>query len=339
MQPTEEQWKKLYETAIAFKAAKPWSVLENYHIFAVKDPHVNRTGYCCVMGAGGELFGMALYLGTEGLNTLLAMFNDQLEDDPLYVQHCLMLSFDDREELHPNEREQIKALGLKFRGRGAWPAFKIHEPGFYPWPLQKAEDVIFLTASLEQAIDVAQSSADDPDAHLEFRGKTILTRVPASEINGTIDWNTEWLIPEEEAPEELPIASAVINELQLAKLKKTIKRSSGVWEIDCFFMPTPVSDEERPYFPMGFVVLDQQSEQILMMHMFEKQDAFNIVPNKLLDLLETSKLLPAKLVSHNSKIFDYLAPIIPILDVHCYVYDGPLMIDEFKQSIFNQFRG
>ncbi|OMF35805.1 hypothetical protein BK133_10115 [Paenibacillus sp. FSL H8-0548] len=339
MQPTDDQWKKLYDSAIAFKAAEPWNVLENYHIFAVKEPNTNRTGYCCVMGAGGELFGMALYLGTGGLNTLLAMFNDQLADDPLYVQHCLMLSFDDREDLHPNEREQIKALGLKFRGRGAWPAFKIHEPGFYPWPLQTAEDVIFLTAALEQAIYVAQAAAEDPDAYLEFQDKKVLTRVPASEINGAIAWDTEWLIPEEEAQEELPQSVAVINELQLAKLKKTIKRTSGIWELDCFFMPTPVSDEGRPYFPMGFVVLDQQSEQILMMHMFEQQDGFSIIPNKLLDLLETTKLLPAKLVAPNSNVFDYIEPIISSFDLSCYVSDGPMMMDEFKQSMFNQLRG
>lgn len=335
MQPSNQSWKKLYDAAIAFKAAQPWNILENNHIFGVKDPYSNRTGYCCIMGAGGELYGMALYLGTSGLDTLMSMFSGELNEDPLYVQHCLMLSFDNREDLHPEEKEQIKALGLKFRGRGAWPAFRLHEPGFYPWPLQEPNDILFLTEALEQALYIAQAASSDPDSFLETRDEKLLIRAAELQTDGSLHWRTEWRKPEAEIEENPSMTPQPFNELQLARVKKTIKGQSGTWEIGCFFMPKPVADQGRPYYPMIMLVLDQGSGQIIAMQMFEHTEAHTVVPIKFLELLDTAKLIPAHLLAADHKALDYLSPILQSFDLNSYKYDGPLMLDEVKASLFN----
>ncbi|WP_141506438.1 DUF7309 domain-containing protein [Paenibacillus luteus] len=336
MQPTQEQWKNLYEAANAFKVAAPWNVFEDSDIFAVKDPYTGKTGYCCIMGAGGQLFGLALYLGKRGLDTIHAMLEGELHDDPLFVQHCLMLSFDDREDLHPEEYKQIKSLGLKYRGRSAWPAFKIHEPGYYPWILEKAEDVLFLTAALEQVIQVALSAPEDAYSYIQPQGEKLLTRIATAQEDGSLQWNSEWLVPEEDKKEPDIETPFVLNELQLAKLKKTVKKTSSSWEVSCFFMPTPVDDKGRPYYPMIFAVIDQDSNQIISMNLFEQQEAPFIVPEKMVELLETVKLLPAKLVTNDAKVFDLLSEVIESFDLKCFTYNGPLMMDDFKDSLFNR---
>jgi hypothetical protein len=44
----------------------------------------------------------------------------------------LQASWEDREELHVRDRETIKALGRKYRGRQAWPLFRSYQPGYAP---------------------------------------------------------------------------------------------------------------------------------------------------------------------------------------------------------------
>ncbi|MGO4547441.1 hypothetical protein AB4Z29_21900 [Paenibacillus sp. 2TAB23] len=338
MQPTEQQWTRLYETAIAFKAAKPWSILENGDIFAVKDPNSSLTGYCCVMGAGGELYGMAVYLGKNGLDTLLAMFNDELNEDPIFIQHCLMLSFDDRENLQPKEREMIKKLGFIFRGRGAWPSFRLHEPGYYPWPLEHAHDVSFLSEALEQAIQVASKVSENSQL-LHSNNDQLLHRVGQPQPNGALEWHNEWLLPVEEGEMESDQSPYVPNELLLAQLKKTAKSSQSIWEIDLFFIPTPVMEKGRPYFPMALVVMDQDSQQIITMHMFQQSEASFIVPQKFIELLQMIKQLPDKLVAPKPEVFPYLSPILDFFSINCFTHRGPMLLDEFKHSLFAQFGG
>ncbi|MFK7697744.1 hypothetical protein ACI5FR_33620, partial [Paenibacillus sp. HJGM_3] len=222
MQPTTAQWSDLYNAATEFKQAASWKWMRDIHLFGVKHPDYPLVGYCSVLGRAGEMFGLAVYLGSAGLRTLLDMMSGRLTEDPFYLQHCLMLSFDDREDLHPMERARIKELGLKFRGKQAWPSFRLHEPGFYPWPLQKAEEAVFLTAAIEQAIEVAQAAKGDPDTYLAWGDNGFLTRVGTREPDGRLSWRTEWLEPEEAAVEAagLPSASAApaVDELRLAKL-------------------------------------------------------------------------------------------------------------------------
>ena len=65
-----------------------------------------------------------------------------------------MVSFEDRQLLQQPDLATITALGMKFRGRNAWPWFRSYRPGFQPWYLTGAE-ARFLTLALEQAMEVA----------------------------------------------------------------------------------------------------------------------------------------------------------------------------------------
>ena len=51
----------------------------------------------------------------------------------------LQASFEDRSELHDKDRQVIKDLGLKFRGRQTWPLFRSYRAGFVPWHLDADE--------------------------------------------------------------------------------------------------------------------------------------------------------------------------------------------------------
>jgi hypothetical protein len=324
-----ELWKELYEVAAVFKRAGCWEWLTNAHIFGVKNPLNGEIGYCCVMGNGGEMYGLAIYPGTAGLENLLGMFSGEF--DPLYAQHCLMLSFDNRNELLPNELRQIKELGLKFRGAQSWPTFRLYEPGFLPWPIQTQDQVIFLTTALRQVVEVAENYKSNPDALLEADNETFLTRV-ADQSDHDLVWSDQWLEPKRQEEVISPTPDP-IDELRLAKAKKLAQRSAGVWEIDCFFAPMPVHEGERPYFPMMCLIVDQGTGQILRFDLSEKSRVPNEVTNHLLVLVEQTRLVPAEIWAVNERILHYLSQILTAFDLQAYLTEELPALEEAKESM------
>ena len=154
--PSIEQMKDLYEAAAAFKQAQPWTELYDADLIAVDNPETGERGYCSVMGHGGMHYALGVYLGTKGLfgfNRLLEKSGDMTGLAFLEFQDNIMCSFEDRDQLNQADRDQIKALGLKFRGRNAWPMFRRYEPGFYPWSIN-VDECMFLTHALRQVLIV-----------------------------------------------------------------------------------------------------------------------------------------------------------------------------------------
>ncbi len=150
--PTLQEWRELYAAAVEFKKIEAWTWMVDDQVFGVQNPANEEIGYCCVMGNLGEFFGLGVYLGEEGLEGYRAIQSGKVaRADTLFTQDCLVASFEDRQMLDPQDLKVIKQLGLKFRGRNAWPTFRSHVPGYYPWYLGKGE-AQFLRTALQQAI-------------------------------------------------------------------------------------------------------------------------------------------------------------------------------------------
>ncbi|MFQ5950296.1 MAG: hypothetical protein ACE5J1_06390, partial [Nitrospiria bacterium] len=141
---SNQEWSALYEAAIAFKKLRCWEWMVDSDLFGVQNPENGEIGYCCVMGALGEVLALNVYPGTEGLRSYWYMHEQSrlAEEgvpvaDPFLLnsQKCLMTSFEDRKDLHKTDLNSIKKLGLKFHGRKAWPLFRSYRPGFVPWYL------------------------------------------------------------------------------------------------------------------------------------------------------------------------------------------------------------
>ena len=132
--PSIQEWKDLYDAAIEFKKMECWNWMWDFDIFGVQNP-VSGEISCCVMGGVGELYALAVYLGTEGLEGYLKIRSEEIslsDIDMLHIQKCLMASFEDRNFLQKPDLQVVKKLNLKFRGRNLWPLFRSYRPGYLP---------------------------------------------------------------------------------------------------------------------------------------------------------------------------------------------------------------
>ncbi len=283
--PTDKQLKVLYQEAVRFKEVQPWKWLYDADIICVENPKDKTIGYCSVMGKGGEHFGLGVYLGDEGLYGLYNMMEnaDTIPSHQLlHLQNCLMCSFEDRNQLTSDDGKQIKALGLSFRGRNAWPRFCRFEPGYYPWHINKEESV-FLTHALRQALFVAINIMDGKLKIDMEQGKTIIRY--SEDKDGKLEWYSREV--ELGFPSVIYHPVKIDDDLLIRRIRNLGSIRNITLQVDNCYMPSPVQENrnERPYFPRIFIIANQKSGYILDFEMYENiSDDADVTIKKLIDM-------------------------------------------------------
>ena len=155
-------WRHLHDAASRLKTLAPWEWMTESDVFGVEHPETGDLGFVSVMGMLGEHHAVTVYLGPEALAQFWALQQAGPSADPERVLEIpqLQASFEDRDMLQKQDQALIKQLGLKFRGRQAWPLFRSFRPGFVPWFLEPGE-VQFLSSILDQVSEVAERLQDN----------------------------------------------------------------------------------------------------------------------------------------------------------------------------------
>jgi len=88
--PTKADWQALYQAALEFKEIEAWTWMYDSDVFGVQDPVSGEIGYCCIMGSLGEMFALALYLGSEGLESYMQVASEppQVSAEALETMQC-----------------------------------------------------------------------------------------------------------------------------------------------------------------------------------------------------------------------------------------------------------
>jgi len=288
------------------------------------------------MGALGEFFALAVYLGTEGLESYMRLASgpplseEQAAEDAL-AQKCLMVSFGSRKELTDKDRAIIKKLGLRFRGKTAWPLFRSHRPGYFPWYLT-ADEARFLTLVLREAREVCLRFKDDPGLFDPPKEDLWFVRVTEETPQGLV-WKDAWLEPVPMEPEEEP--EVPIDEVRLARIKKTIPIRQTAWEVDVFLAPTPVQDKkgQRPYFPRMLMVVDYGSGLILGSDLTHPEEPMTHFVERLLSMGERYQWLPAQIGVKRPELFHLLRPVTSRLGIELFLFDRLDALDEARAAL------
>lgn len=293
-QPSIQEWKELYEAAIAFKEHECWNWMADSDIFGVQNPKTGEVNYCCIMGRAGTHFALGVYLGAEGLDGYLKIQSDEFpagDPEAMHVQKCLMASFEDRGWLQKPDLESVKKLGLKFRGMHSWPMFRSYLLGYHPGYLTK-EEAAFLTVALKQAVEVALRFKENPKMLEPPKENLYLVRVLNEE---TKVWVDTWMEPEHFRKSMPEPESIDMNRLE--RIKKNFGSQRGVWEIDYFYSPSAVQEEKnsRPrYPPMAFWV-DKDSYFIMHFWVSDRGESIPHLAEETLGLIERMKFMPVEM--------------------------------------------
>ncbi len=331
-QPSHQDLKTLYSAAIDFKKTAPWDWMHDSDIFGVQDPVSGETGYCCIMGAAGEHFALGVYLGGEGLAGILRILSDEFyphHEEALFVQKCVMASFEDRTYLKKEDLQQIKALGLKFRGANAYPLFRNYTPGFVPWYLT-GEEARFLTLALQQAVEVSRRFEKDPDMLIHPSSGKFFVRTPMKQGENIL-WKNEWhdpLLPESE--DFLPHVDKTL----LNRLKKARLQQRGIWEVDFFYVPAPVWEKgKRPYYPYMSLVVEHHSGMLLNFQLDKKEDFTLTFVEKFIGFLERLKIAPQGFLVKRNEVYRSLEPLVAKSGIGIKLVESLPMLEEAKRSM------
>lgn len=258
--PTLEEWRPLYQAAMRIKEIAPWQWMQEDEVFGVQNPETGELGFVSVMGTLGEHLALAVYLGSEGLYGFWAFRQIANSAPPEAMLGLLQIqaSFEDREILNPKDRDIIKELGLKFRGRQAWPMFRSYRPGFVPWFLEPAE-ARFLRYALEQAADVTLRLQENDALFDTGAENNYLVRAPRQEADGLVWEDRVMTVPPPE-----PQTISIPMDIGVLKEVKQLPCNGCVLEVDFFNILSPIQDQDnRPYFPHLLLAVDSQSGMVL----------------------------------------------------------------------------
>ncbi len=333
--PQPEEWRQLYTAADKVRALSPWSFMEENFVFGVEDPTTGEIGYCSVLGGLGEVFAFVVYEGAEGLAGIRRLVNEVegVPPDMIFeIQHALMASFEDREELRKEDLKTIRELGLKFRGKKHWPMFRHYQPGYLPWFLTGPQ-VRFLTLCLEQALDVLPRFREDHTLLYEVNADRHLVRI-CNFVQGKAQWQDVIMPIPPIPPKSLP--EIPVDEVGIARIRQQSKGRSGSWEVGYLYAPTPIqeSPSDRPFFPRLMIVCEEETGIVLTFHMERDDSTPTAFRDHLLEFFLSHHYLPAHLSVNHPIMAVILSPICRKLGID---FDVPRSLPTVEFAISEMF--
>lgn len=330
-----DYWKDVLLKAKEYHKLQPWSIMDDRNIFAVVDPVSEERLFCSVMGSAGQMYGLAVYIGKDGYETLIDTLKDQDDDIHFFNQRTLLLSFEDRENLEKEDYALVKTYGVPFRGRRSWPQFRSLMPGYYPWLMDDEEARLMLVA-LEQTMEVSkeiQSGANMPD--LLFDGK-ILAKVP-NKYGDKIMYENE-ILNLKNYPEEDPAPPLAISELDLKRINKPKKTIPVSVEFIMEHIDIPIQDEanKRPAIALLVLAIDYKGGLALYHNMLQGAPDVGIVQSELLKVLETVNGIPEKILM-NRKMAHVMGSVIEKMKLNVetenYTSLGQMVIEQLEYDL------
>ena len=338
-----DEWRGLYDAMNDIGELAPWEWMSEHDIFGVQNPETNEIGFVSVMGELGEHYAISLYRGAQGLYGFLSLFDIPAGEPEVFSEFLLEIpqlqaSFEDRNMLTSRDLKTIKELGLKYRGRKAWPLFRSFKPGYFPWYLDSGE-IRFLQYALEQTLDVAPRFKDNPLVLDPENDEKILIRAAYKKGNSLV-WQDTYKVIEPPVPEEISISV----DADLLNVVGQLPVSDIEFEVDVFRYPMPVQDKrgERPYYPYAFMMVDGSSGVVISMELMNPGTSlgnmWSEVPNVLLKRLSGLKIMPKRILVSSDLLYDLIFPLSENLGFSLEAWEELPNLDDAKYSLLEFLR-
>lgn len=319
-----EVWRQLYTYVDEWVQLKPWEVLWSNDFVALE---INeKTYYCTIMGKLGDCIGVSIYEGEEGYADLCSIaheYPDQaIAQYMMFEQNCLTFYMGDREEVPKGQKEIIKKLGLKYRGKGHWPYFLSFVPRFYPYEINDQQASVIVQV-FKHLIPLMKAYMNHEVA-VDFDNGEILF---AHDHHG---WKYEAI----QRPEEQEKFYVVdLEDQQYLNYLKELPQTQNQYIIDLAYLSGGLVDEayDRPVSSLVLLALDVDSQQIIKVSMPRPEDDEIIECISMFCELMQDYGKPKDIFIRNPRVFSSIISICEECQVEVHVTSLPMMDDIFAQ--------
>jgi hypothetical protein len=331
---SSDAWHALYRLGERIQELAPWHWMQENHIFGVKFPQNDTVGFVSVMGTMGEHRAVTVYLGTDGLRGFWHAEGLEPGEDPTSIFHVpqLAASFEDRNRLEARDIEQIRHLGLSYRGKGAWPLFRSYRPGYHPWFLT-FDEVKMLSIALEQTLVIATRTRKDISLLEPEDEDSYLVRIPKASGDQTIwkDRQMTFLLD--------PFQIKPNFDQDLFDEVAGMEQSGSEFELDCLPAPVLIGPKgTRPRWPHILIVVEADSGLVVGSEFLAALDGlpamWSEIPGKLLYILSKYSIRPTRIRVRSTLYRDILRPLLSSLKVDITKQSDLPALEEAQESLF-----
>lgn len=315
-----ELWQQLYTYVDEWVQLKPWEALwsEDYVALKIGD----QTYYCTIMGKLGDCIGLSIYEGEEGYADLCSVSHEYMDlsvtQYVMFDQNCLTFYMGNREEVPKGQKDIIKKLGLKYRGKGQWPYFLSFAPRFYPYEINDQQAKIFV--QVFQHLIPLMKAYMNHEVNVDFDNGEILY---AYEDHG---WKYEAM----QRLEDIDKFYAVeLEDQEYLHYLKQLPLSQNQYIIDMTYLTGGFVDEgyDRPVSSLVILILDVASQQIIKANILRPEDDEISECIKMFCEIMEDYGKPTDIFIRNPRVYSSLVSICDECQIDVHVASLPMMDD------------
>jgi hypothetical protein len=329
---------RLYRLASDLYGLRPWRVLDEDNLIAVRDSVTGELCYCSVMGALGEVLSMHAYIGTEGLRQFRRIAAEEIADPGEFFAstHCVYVEFVPRSELLRQDRELLTTLGHP-KGRGmASPIFRTMRPGFLPWFVTE-EEARTLAECIRAVIVLCAAVASQESVKFWKLADTypMVTRTEGAEPRYHVEMFHSIL------PPEAPVVPVRLAEETLLAARAHDYAVRGVMELDITYSGAAIGKKgERNAFASIAIAVDAETGMVLAPEVTDSSvPAGDALAKVFLKAIQTSWTLPKEVRVRNQKLKDSLATLMESFGVTVRVASRLPASDEARSHLLGFLGG
>src|SRR5699024_1881725 len=331
-------WSDVFPLTKEFQQAAPWEHISDNNLFAFFDEKSQIPIICSVLGNGENTYGLAIYIGREGLMSLVNTYlieNEWEQMNILQTQHSILLTLEDRENLTKEEYAFLKKHKGSFRGKKAWPSYTSYRPGFYPWQ-SSDEEIGYFVQALERVLQLTK----------DVKAGLFLPSFPEEEKILFQEWNQTKTAADytpiyiENVHARLYQPQLALSELDMKRVKKIRRKVPVTVEFSYQYLFTPIQKRkgQRPYFPVIVLALDHADGSLIFHELFDKPIDTEVIQQMFLKTIHTLRGFPKQLIV-DEKTEYHLIALIEELDILDDLRDRLLHTEIFLAEMMESTSG
>ncbi|CAM3211823.1 hypothetical protein SPSP110954_09320 [Sporolactobacillus spathodeae] len=337
----EADWQYLVHQALNFADLEPWQWINSDQILVLDLPNYSERLYCCILGQMSNEYGVAIYVGDQGLQLIHRLFSDTeaLDRPPLASVFNLSLC---RPGTFPDEdRALFSILQMDTELESHWPMLRVQKPGYMPW-LPQGEEISLFATILEKLSQIAHDYQNRAEEFPYYSHDTCFYRkytVDGQDVETPVD---DKIVPVVSDRYEWKDSEPWASKLELQKIKKTTRQNKSWIEVGGIFAPFSVAQQEseQPVFPWMQLAVEHSSGQPLHSDLIDdvqivgKQEPFSqFAQDFLLQTIEKAGQRPSGILVNQQELYHSLRPLCRKLGIICNLSKHLPKIDDALDEI------